>query len=82
MPALVETQNQRGEVKIKPNIVRDYKDGMSGIDRSDQMLSYHSALHKTICWCKKVCVHFVEKMLINVFYMSQLRSREMIIVWR
>ena len=35
---LVPVKNKRGEVRMKANIVRDYNNGMSGIDRSDQML--------------------------------------------
>ena len=36
---------------------------MSGIDRSDQILSYHSGLQKTLL------VHILEMMLINSFYL-------------
>ena len=46
-PEMVPTTNRRGDQKMKPNIVRYYNDGMSGIDRTDQMLSYHSSLRKT-----------------------------------
>lgn len=35
----------------KPNIVKDYNEGMSGIAISDQMLWI---LRKTICWYKKL----------------------------
>ena len=38
---LVSVTNRRGKEKIKPNIVADYNLGMSGIDRSDQTLSYY-----------------------------------------
>ena len=41
---MVEVKNKRGQVCEKPNIERDYNDGMAGIDRSDQMLSYYSGL--------------------------------------
>ena len=42
--------NQRGNEKQKPSMVKDYNDSMSSIDRSDQMLSYHSDLRKTLRW--------------------------------
>ena len=42
---------------------------MSGIDRSDQMLSYHSVLRKTIRWYKKVGVHIFEIYMANSFYL-------------
>ena len=41
-----------GKVMFKPNILSDYNKGMAGIDRSNQMLSYYSALRKTIRWYK------------------------------
>ena len=49
-PEMVKVSNRRGNEKMKPNIVRDYNNSMSGIDRSDQMLSYHSGLRKTLRW--------------------------------
>ena len=45
---MVEVKNKRGQVREKPNIVRDCNDGMAGIDRSDQMLSYYSGLRKSV----------------------------------
>ena len=36
---------------------------MSGVDRSDQMLSYYSALRKTIRWPKKLALHIFEMMI-------------------
>ena len=56
---MVEVRNRKRKVMIKPNIVRDYNAGMSGVDRSDQMLSYYSALRKTIRWPKKLALHFI-----------------------
>ena len=51
--------------------MKDYNAAMSGIARSDQMLSYHSALRKTIRWYKKIGVHVLEKMVINAFYLAR-----------
>ena len=42
---------------------------MLGINRSDQMLSYHSALQKTIRWYKKVGIHIMEFFHSNAYYM-------------
>ena len=65
-----EVRNRNGKVSVKPNIVIDYNNGMSGVDRSDQMLSYYSALRKTIRWPKKVALHLFEGMIHNahIFY--------------
>ena len=46
---MVEVRNRKRKVMIKPNIVRDYNAGISGVDRSDQMLSYYSAVPCRIC---------------------------------
>ena len=46
-----------------------YNQNMSGIDLSNQMLSYHSGLRKTIRWYKKVGVHIMEILLANALYL-------------
>ena len=46
---------------------------MSGIDRSDQMLSYHSSLRKTRL--EKVVVHLVELLLVNAHYLYSRYSK-------
>ena len=48
IPEMVNVTNRRGQEKLKPNLIKDYNAFMSGIDRSDQMLSYHSSLRKTL----------------------------------
>ena len=68
-PKLVPVTNRRGFEKLKPDSVRDYNRYMSRIDRTDQMLSYHSAMRKTIRWYKKVGVHMMEMFLVNAFYL-------------
>ena len=65
LPQMVEVTNQNGKWMIKPNLVRDYNESMSGVDRSNQMLSYHSALRKTIRWYKKVGVHMLKILITN-----------------
>lgn len=47
-PELVPVTNRRGDQKQKPSIVWGYNDRKSVIDHTDQMLSYHSALGKTL----------------------------------
>ena len=82
-PKLVPVTNRRGDQKMKPDSVKDYNNYMSGIDRTDQMLSYHFALRKTIRWYKKVAVHMIEIYLVNSFYLfnqSQMQ-RENVSLW-
>ena len=64
---MVEVRNRKRKVMIKPNIVRDYNAGMSRVDRFDQMLSYYSALRKTIRWPKKLAVHIFEMMIHDAY---------------
>ena len=42
---------------------------MSGINRSHQMLSHHSALRKPVRWYKKVAIHSFEIFVANLFYL-------------
>ena len=47
---MVPTENRKGEEKEKPNIVAEYNQFMSGIDRLDQRISQNSSLHKSLRW--------------------------------
>ena len=69
VPTIMDSVNRHGKSKRKPNVVHIYNNHMLGIDRSDQMLSYHSALRKTIRWYKKVGIHIMEIFLSNAYYM-------------
>lgn len=68
---MVETKSRSGKTAMKPNIISDYNKGMSGIDRSDQMLSYYSSLRKTIRWPKKVALHIIEIFIHNAHKLFQ-----------
>ena len=57
---MVPVPNKRGKLTIKPNIVSDYNDSMSGVDRFNQMLSYNQGLRKCIRWCSFIGVHFLD----------------------
>ena len=50
IPKMTTVTNRRDNEKQKLNMVKDYNNSMFGIDRSDQMLSYHSGLRKTLRW--------------------------------
>ena len=62
---MVPVPNKRGQLTIKPNIVSDYNDSMSGVDRFNQMLSYNQGLRKCIRWCSFIGVHFIDIFLHN-----------------
>ena len=65
---MAPTKNRRGDVRMKPNTMRDYNQYMSGIDHSDQMLSYNTSLRKTLRWYK-VGVHIIEIFLYNSHFL-------------
>ena len=67
--------------KIKPTIVLDCSKYKTGVDRSDQILSYYSFERKTIKWWKKLFFHVFDmaahilhaetkekKILLGIFY--------------
>ena len=64
-PGIVDVTSKNGKVAKKPNIIRAYNNGMSGVDRSDQMLAYYSYSKKTLRWYKKIGSHIFEIMIHN-----------------
>ena len=71
IPKMTTVTNRRGNEKQKTNMLKDYNNSVSGIDRSDQILSYHSGLRKTLRWYKKTGVHILEMFLTNIFYLHR-----------
>lgn len=67
-PEIIETSNRHNIKKMKPREVAEYNKGMSGIDRSDQMISYYSCPRKTIRWYKKIIFHLLDISVWNSFY--------------
>ena len=52
-------KNRKDEVIPKPEAVVYYNKSKQGIDVSDQMASYHSAVRKSIRWFHKLAVEFL-----------------------
>ena len=69
VPALMDSVNRHGKSKWKPSIIHIYNNHMLGISRSNQMLSYHSALWETIRWYKKAKIQIMEIFFNNDYYM-------------
>lgn len=67
-PKLVETSNRYGKKLTKPEEIAIYNRFMSGIDRSDQMVSYYSSPRKTLRWYKKVFFHLLDVAVWNSYY--------------
>ena len=67
---MVEVAKKLGEKKMKPNMVHDYNNGMSCVDRSDQMVSYYDCLKKTTQWNKKLALHIFDIFVFNAFCLN------------
>lgn len=67
-PRLIVARNRFGKYLKKPKEVTEYNKFMSGIDISDQMLSYYSTPKKTIRWYKKVFFHIFDMAIWNAYY--------------
>ncbi|XP_022906982.1 piggyBac transposable element-derived protein 4-like [Onthophagus taurus] len=53
-----EVTRVRGNI-VKPKMVLQYNKGKQGIDISDQMSSYYSALRKSLVWYKNIAVELI-----------------------
>lgn len=67
-PRLILSRNRHNHFRNKPVEVDEYNRYMSGIDRSDQMMSYYSCPRRTVRWYKKVIFHVLDMMLWNSFH--------------
>ena len=68
-PQIATVTNRLEIENQKPSIVRDDNHSMSGIVRSDQILSFHSGLRKSLRWYKKAGVNILEIFITNAFYL-------------
>ena len=62
--------------KIKPAAVLDYKKYKTGVDRSDQMLSYYSFERKTIKWWEKLFFHLFDLVVVNAHILHNKTSKK------
>nr|CAH7748743.1 unnamed protein product [Callosobruchus chinensis] len=70
---MVKVKTRRGSEKMKPKCILDYNAHMSGVDRADQMMSYHSSPRKTIRWYRKVFFHLIDICLWNACFLYKKR---------
>jgi len=67
-PKSIQSENRYGQQKNKPSEIVEYNNYMSGVDRSDQMVSYYSSPRKTCKWYKKVIFHLLNVTIWNSFF--------------
>jgi len=74
---LVEAPSSMGaHHKIKPAAVLDYCKHKTGVDRSDQMLSYYAFESKTIKWWKKLFFHLFDLVVLNAHILHNKMSKK------
>lgn len=66
---MVITSNRFSQQNTKPRHIVEYNKNMSGIDKSDQMVSYYSTPRKTIRWYKKIIFHLLDISMWNAYYL-------------
>ncbi|KAF2346896.1 PiggyBac transposable element-derived protein [Trinorchestia longiramus] len=54
--------NRNGEELKKPQCVLDYNNAKKGVDISNQMTSYHTALRRSLKWHRKVAIEIITGM--------------------
>jgi len=63
---------------MKPSAVLDYNKYKTGVDRSDQMLSYYSFERKTIKWWKKHFFRLFDLVVVNAHILHNKTSKKKI----
>jgi hypothetical protein len=62
--------------KIKPAAALDHNKYKTGVDRSDQMLSYYSFERKTVKWWKKLFFHLFDLVVVNSHILHNKTSKK------
>jgi hypothetical protein len=52
----------------KPTAIQNYTLSMRGVDKLDQLLHSYNCTRKSYAWFKKVGLHFLQRALLNAFY--------------
>jgi hypothetical protein len=74
--AISNKKNFRGERKMKPAAVYYYNQNMSGVDLTDQFLTYYSFLRKTLKWYRKLLIHFLNMTILNAHLLHKMYGNE------
>jgi hypothetical protein len=74
--AISNKMNFRGERKMKPAAVYYYNQNMSGVDLTDQFLTYYSFLRKTLKWYRKLLIHFLNMTILNAHLLHKMYGKE------
>ena len=67
---LTKKKDKRGERIPKPLAIYQYTKNMSGVDISDQYMSFHVALRKSMKWSTKLFFHIFNMIILNAYLLT------------
>ena len=71
-----KVSKKRGTIEnfeiLQPTIIEKYNAYMGGVDKSDQLLSYHNVLRKTLRYWKTLFYHMIDIAAVNAFILYNL----------
>lgn len=74
---LTKKKDKDGHRIPKPVCIHDYTKKMSGVDISDQYLSHHVALRKSMKWSRKLFFHIFNMIILNSYLLNNKYSKRM-----
>ena len=68
---LTKKKDRHGNRIPKPVCIHQYTKNMSGVDISDQYLSHHVALRKSMKWSRKLFFHLFNMIILNSYILNK-----------
>ena len=68
---LTRKKDAHGNRIPKPVAIHQYTQNMAGVDISDQYMSFHVALHKSMKWSQKLFFHFLNMVILNAYLLNK-----------
>ena len=68
---LMRKKDAHGNRIPKPVAIHQYTQNMAGVDISDQYMSFHVALRKSMKWSPKLFFHFLNMVILNAYLLSK-----------
>ena len=68
---LTRKKDAHGNRIPKPVAIHQYTQNMAGVDISDQYMSFHVALRKSMKWSRKLFFHFLNMVILNAYLLNK-----------
>ena len=68
---LTRKKDAHGNRILKPVAIHQYTQNMAGVDISDQYMSFHVALCKSMKWSQKLIFHFLNMVILNAYLLNK-----------